>query len=127
MVQQRRQLFIRLFGAASLLTAKPFAAIAQTAHPSPAAPQPRPSPNAPNPNVPAGLDGLQAAPPDARAIDKARQQELKMQVSKLLDMVTELKQQVEYSDATTTLSIATVKKAHQIEKLAKQIKDLAKN
>jgi hypothetical protein len=127
MFQQRRELLKRFLGAASLLSVVPFEAVAQSTHPQPGPPSLRPSPNAPNPNVPAGLDGPQATPPDARAIDKARQQELKMQVSKLMDMVTELKHQVEYSDATTTLSIATVKKAHQIEKLAKQIKDLARN
>ena len=126
MFHQPRQLLVRFFTAASFLSVISLAAIAQSAHPSPAAPQPRPSPNAPNPNVPAGLDGPQLTPPDARAIDRARQQELKMQVAKLYDMVTELKQQVEYSDATTTLSVATVKKAQKIEKLAKQIKDLAK-
>jgi hypothetical protein len=126
MFQQRRELLKRLLGAASVFSMAPFEALAQTTHPQPGAPQPLPSPNVPNPNVPAGLDGPQATPPDARAIDKARQQELKMQVSKLMDMVAELKHQVDYSDARTTLSIATVKKAQQIEKLAKQIKDLAK-
>jgi hypothetical protein len=97
MFHQRRLLLISFFSAASLLTVKPFALIAQqqgSPHPSI---QPRPSPNAPNPNVPAGLDGPQATPPDARTIDRARQQELKTQVSKLFDMVTDLKQQVEYS------------------------------
>jgi hypothetical protein len=41
-------------------------------------------------------------------------------------MVTELKDQVDKTDATSTLSLSVVKKAQQIEKLAKQIKDLAK-
>ncbi len=45
---------------------------------------------------------------------------------KLYEMVSELKEQVDKTDATATLSISIVKKAQQIEKLAKQIKDLAK-
>jgi hypothetical protein len=44
----------------------------------------------------------------------------------LYDLVGELKEQVDKSDATSTLSLPVVKKAQQIEKLAKQIKDRAK-
>jgi len=41
-------------------------------------------------------------------------------------MVSELEEQIDRTDSTSTLSMAVVKKAQQIEKLAKQIKDLAK-
>jgi hypothetical protein len=41
-------------------------------------------------------------------------------------MVGALKEQVDKSDATSTLSLPVVKKAQQIEKLANQIKDRAK-
>jgi hypothetical protein len=41
-------------------------------------------------------------------------------------MVVELKDQVEKMDANSTLSIPVMKKAHQIEKLAKEIKNLVK-
>ncbi len=41
-------------------------------------------------------------------------------------MVSELKDQIEKTDSSSTLSVSVVKKAQQIEKLAKQIKDLAK-
>jgi hypothetical protein len=78
--------------------------------------------------VPYGLkDGPQAATgPDQKAIDRANQQELRSDVSKLYEMVTDLKEQVEKTDANKTLSLTVVKKAQQIEKLAKQIKELAK-
>jgi hypothetical protein len=39
--------------------------------------------------------------------------------------VSELRAQIEKTDATATLSISVVKKTQQIEKLAKHIKDLA--
>jgi len=71
-----------------------------------------------------GID--QPSRPDPRAIEQANQKEIRTDVAKLYEMVSELKEQVEKTDATATLSISVVKKAQQIEKLAKQIKDLAK-
>jgi hypothetical protein len=78
--------------------------------------------------VPYGLkDGPQAATgPDQKAIDRAKQQELRTDVSKLFEMVSELKEQVERTDTNSTLSLSVLKKAQQIEKLAKQIKEVAK-
>jgi len=64
--------------------------------------------------------------PDPKAIERANQKEIKTEVAKLYEMVSELKEQIEKTDATSTLSLSVVKKARQIEKLAKQIKDLAK-
>ncbi len=64
--------------------------------------------------------------PDPKAIARANQVTIRTDITKLYEMVSELKEQVDKTDATTTLSISIVKKAQQIEKLAKQIKDLAK-
>ena len=72
------------------------------------------------------MNGPQATGPDEKAIDRANQQEIRSDVSKLYEMVSELKDQVEKTDANSTLSISVVKKAQQIEKLAKQIKERAK-
>ncbi len=58
--------------------------------------------------------------------EQANQKKLRADVAKLLDMASELKQEVEKTDATSTLPLSVVKKAQQIEKLAKQIRDLAK-
>lgn len=66
------------------------------------------------------------ARPDPKAIKRANQKEIRTDVAKLYEMVAELKDQIDKTDAASTLSVSVVKKAQQIEKLAKQIKDLAK-
>ena len=55
-----------------------------------------------------------------------RQKNIKKNVEKLYQLAAQLKTEVEKTDATTTLSLAMLKKAEEIEKLAKQIKDQAK-
>jgi len=55
-----------------------------------------------------------------------RQKDIKRDIEKLFDLATQLKTEVEKTDATTVLSLGMVKKAEEIEKLAKQIKDHAK-
>jgi len=47
-------------------------------------------------------------------------------VRKLYELASDLKNEVEKTDSTTILSVAMLKKADEIEKLAKQIKDRAK-
>ena len=54
-----------------------------------------------------------------------RQQELKKDTEKLLELATELKQAVDKSNENT-LSLHVIKKADQIEKLAKSIKEKMK-
>jgi len=114
-------------GAASVFTLEPLLSALQSpgggVHPAP--PQPKPSPNTPNGNVPSGLDG----PPvvtDSKTTNRQNQAEIKSDVTRLYEMVSELKEQVEHTDANSTLSLSVVKKAQQIEKLAKQIRELAK-
>jgi hypothetical protein len=129
MPESRRRLLMNFVGAAGVLALKPALALCQgvSAHPTPQPPQPRPSPNAPDANVPYGLkDGPQATVTDKKGIERANQQELRSDVSRLYEMVADLKDQVEKTDANKTLSVSVVKKAQQIEKLAKQIKELAK-
>jgi hypothetical protein len=129
MPESRRRLLMSLVGAIGVLAFRPVLLARQAGtHPTPQPPQPRPSPNAPDAHVPYGLkDGPQAATgPDQKAIDRAKQQELRTDVSKLYEMVSELKEQVEKTDTSSTLSLTVVKKAQQIEKLAKQIKEVAK-
>ncbi|MEQ1473802.1 MAG: hypothetical protein ABLQ96_08270, partial [Candidatus Acidiferrum sp.] len=89
-------------------------------------PQPMPSPNAPNPNFPPGLDGPDQKQPDKKQMDRQNQAEVKAGVEKLYQLITELREQVQKSDSTSMLSLSVVKKAHEIEKLAKQVKDRAK-
>jgi peptidoglycan hydrolase CwlO-like protein len=125
MPQSRRHLLFTFVGVASVFTIEPLLSAIQASGVHPAPPQPKPSPNTPNGNFPPGLKG----PPvttDSKVSNKQNQEEIKSDVSRLYEMVSELKEQVEHTDANSTLSLSVVKKAQQIEKLAKQIKELAK-
>ena len=62
----------------------------------------------------------------SKALLEERQKNIKKEVEKLYDLAAQLKTEVEKTDSTTVLSLAMVKKAEEIEKLAKQIKDHAK-
>ena len=61
----------------------------------------------------------------ARKVNLQRQEELKKDTEKLLELATELKQSVDKADENT-LSLEVIKKADQIEKLAKSVKDKMK-
>jgi hypothetical protein len=61
-----------------------------------------------------------------KAVLEQHQKDIKKDIEKLYDLATQLKTEVEKTDATSILSIGMVKKAEEIEKLAKQIKDRAK-
>jgi spore coat polysaccharide biosynthesis protein SpsF (cytidylyltransferase family) len=63
---------------------------------------------------------------DKREIARENQAKIKVDVEKLYELVGELREQVQKSDVTSTLSVSVVNKAKQIEKLAKQVKDRAK-
>jgi hypothetical protein len=54
------------------------------------------------------------------------QKDIKKNVEKLFELASQLKEQVEKTDATSVLSLAMVKKAEEIERLARQIKERAK-
>ena len=121
MSESRRHLLITLAGTAGILAASPLFLSSQTIRPVP-------SPNAPNPSSPHRIgDPDPTVGDDPKAINKQNQTEIKLEVQKLYDLVAELKDQVDHTDANSTLSISFVKKAQQIEKLAKQIKDRAKS
>jgi hypothetical protein len=126
MQESRRNLLMTFFGSASVFALAPVLSALQGAAGSrPSPPQPKPSPNTPDGHVPSGLDG----PPtvsDSKPGSKQNQAEIKSEVTRLYEMVSELKEQVEHTDSNSTLSLSVVKKAQQIEKLAKQIKELAK-
>jgi hypothetical protein len=125
MPESRRRLLTALFGAAGVLAVEPLLAGLQAPAPgSGASPKAKVYPNGRDPN----LGPEQEAPRtlDPKAIELANKQELKKDVAKLFEMASELKDQIDKTDATSTLSVSVVKKAQQIEKLAKQIKNLAK-
>ena len=125
MTASRRRVLFALTGIAGILATEPLLGQPQCNGVRPP-PQPRPSPNAPDPHVPNGMNGPHPTTREDRAVSLANQKELREDVSRLYGMVSDLKEQVEQTDANSMLSVSLVKKAQQIEKLAKQIRDLAR-
>jgi hypothetical protein len=87
-------------------------------------------PVVPNPRRDNSPDDPSHGPLPAGASTKAvleqHQKDIKKDIEKLYELATQLKTEVEKTDATSVLSLAMVKKAEEIERLAKQIKDHAK-
>jgi hypothetical protein len=61
-----------------------------------------------------------------RALLKLNQKGLKRDVQRLLELAQALEKEVEKTDATEVLSVSMIRKAEEIEKLAKHIKSLAR-
>lgn len=91
-------------------------------------PQYRPSPNAPaNENAPAGLDSSEIIHPEAgQPPNTVNQAQIVTLVHRLYKLSGELQDEVDHTDIKATFPLTVVKKAQQIEKLAKQIKERAK-
>ena len=121
MPNTRRQLLFSGASFAAFLSLPPRLFQAQTR-----SPEYHPSPNAPNPNFPQGMNGPGPTPPDQKAINKQNQEQIRADVEKLSALVAELKQELSITNTSSVLSVAFVKNAHQIEKLAKHIRELAK-
>ncbi len=90
------------------------------------------SPPAPTPSIPGPPSGppedpweIQQRKEALKKFNLQRQQEIKKDADKLLELATELKQSVDKSNENT-LSLDVIKKADQIEKLAKTVKDKMK-
>jgi hypothetical protein len=124
MFNSRRTVLRTMTGAAGLLAAgRWMLASAQKT------PQPMPSPNAPsNPNAPAGLDAPEIVRPGQLPQVTARlnQAQIVAAVEQLYKLAAELKDEAEHTNLAAVFPLSFVKKAQQIEKLAKQIKDRAK-
>jgi hypothetical protein len=122
MLYSRRNLVVTLATAAAALAAE--SALFSQSH---GTPQPRPSPNTPDPSNPWGLQGPPQKPTDKQVVNQQNQAEVRSSVQKLYELITELKEEVERSDTTKTLSVSVVKKSQQIEKLAKHVREVAKS
>jgi len=70
--------------------------------------------------------GDSAAKPDPKQILKQNKEQIHDDVEKLYALASELKDEVEKTDSANVLSLTMVGKAEQVEKLAKQIKNLAR-
>jgi hypothetical protein len=89
-------------------------------------PQPMQSPNAPaNQNIPGGLDNPKVSDPNRPPTRTMSQEQIAANVQQLYKLALELKTEVEQTNLSMTLPVDFVKKAQQIEKLAKQIRQHA--
>jgi hypothetical protein len=87
--------------------------------------QDRSQPRSQNPQ-PRDDDPPSPPKPDSKLMLEANQKEIKKNVERLYDLASELKEQVEKTDSVQVLSLAMLKKAEEIEKLAKEIRSRAK-
>lgn len=88
------------------------------------------NPFPPKPSARQQKPGLPSEPEpkiDMRAVLKENQVQMKNDVDRLFELAQELKTEISKTDSTTILSLPLVRKAEEIEKLAKQIKNLAKS
>ena len=121
MTETRRHMLTNFLGAAVVLPVEPLLSWLQGPGPGVKL---IPYPNGRDPNAPTRLDDPSTI--DRKAIELEHRKELRANVARLYDMVVELKEQVDKMDVNSTFSIPVMKKTQQIEKLAKQIKNLAK-
>lgn len=77
-----------------------------------------------NPNEP--FPDNNAPKIDEKKILKQNNETIKDDVEKLYDLASDLKKEVEKTDSVNVLSLPMIQKAEQIEKLAKQVKNLAR-
>ncbi len=61
-----------------------------------------------------------------KGVLEQNQKDIKKNIERLFQLASELKDEVEKTDATTTLSVVMLRKTEEIEKLAHQIRDKAK-
>jgi hypothetical protein len=87
---------------------------------------PRRIPDVPDASTSNGAGGDTPLPPrsDPRVQLKEGQKELRRDVDRLLQLVKDLKDESDKTPETDVLSLSLVKKAEDIEKLARQVKDL---
>jgi hypothetical protein len=87
-----------------------------------------PIPTTPRREVPGqepGPEGPNVPSPEKRVLDEI-EKEIKKKVEKLYELATELKAEVDKTDSSKVLSLNLMKKAEEIEKLAKDIKNRSK-
>ena len=121
-MESRRRLFMAAVGALGFLTVRPLLRGEQTQ--GKVTPRPHPYPNGRDPNDIPGND--EPSRLSLKAIQEENQRKLRADVAKLYELAGDLKAGVEKTDSTSTLSVSLVKQAQEIEKLAKQIRNLAK-
>ena len=88
--------------------------------------KPKGRPTGADPNQePESTDPAPAKSP-SKALLEANEKDIKKNIEKLYQLATDLKAEVEKTDSSQFLSLGLVKKAEEIEKLARDIKTRAK-
>jgi hypothetical protein len=92
----------------------------------PARPESAQNPGLPKIDQPTPSDQGKPTAKEAKEILKQNKHQIEENVEKIYQLAGELKDEVEKTDAANTLSLPMIQKAEQIEKLAKQVKNLAR-
>ena len=122
MLKSRRSLLKDVAGTAGAL-----ATVAPWMYATPQHPQPMPSPNAPNnQNFPGGLNGPPVSNSNKPAPNTMNGEHIATMVQQLYKLASELKDEVEHTNLAAVFPVTFVKKAQEIDKLAKQINDKTK-
>ena len=125
MHSSRRHLLLTSLAAAVTSFLGSAASSAQNPTPSPL-PRTRTSRQPGDPEDPENPGGNNPPAASSKALLEQRQKDIKKQIEKLYELASQLKAEIEKTDSTAVLSLAMVKKAEEIEKLAKHIKENAK-
>jgi hypothetical protein len=85
----------------------------------------RPLGQSPRPERPKDDDAPTSMQPPKAAL-KENEKDIKKDIEKLFQLASELKAEVEKTDSSVVLSLPLLRKAEEIEKLAREIKNRAK-
>jgi peptidoglycan hydrolase CwlO-like protein len=77
------------------------------------------------PKLPQKDDDTEEPKFDSKAVLEANQKDIKKNIERLFQLASELKAEVEKTDSVQVLSVSMIKKAEEIEKLAKGIRSRA--
>jgi hypothetical protein len=83
-------------------------------------------PSVPDPSQDADAPAGSPEKSPTKVLLQANEKDIKKNIEKLYQLATDLKAEVEKTDSSQVLSLAMVKKAEEIEKLAREIKTRAK-
>ena len=117
MLESRRDLLLGLLGAAGLMSSPEFLVAGV-----PQYPPPRPTPPSSDPSTMAGA----SKHANSRVLTAKDQELLKTDLDQLLQLASELQKEYQAANPNAVLSVSFLKKAEQAEKLAKQVKNLAR-
>lgn len=124
MFKKRREFLAALIGVGAPLAIFVRRLTAQSRPPGQSPPLPVPSPQTPAPEGnPTDILNSKSA---TKAILEANEKDIKKNVEKLYSLASELKAEVDKTDSAQVLNLGLIKKAEEIEKLAKEIKTRAK-